>query len=286
MGSRMLGVALTALAVLNASQGYAGQKPLVFGWVTDSHLVTTAPKSRSYENTVAYQKALKELAGRNVDFVMHGGDTVNSTANEAQLCMFDALSSGVSKLYPIAGNHDLSNQPTQTTIDRWLSHGNGRGKAKREFYGFTCKGAAFYVLNTFVNETTAPAMQQRAEEQLIDMDAFFAKHASASPKIVCGHAPIFLKASAESNDYFNIKSPYRERLLEIMKKRGVTYYLAGHRHLQSEVQNDPSGVCVYCQKALSFQLEKDSRYGCYVFSLKEGKLEREFIPLGEGAPLP
>lgn len=276
---RQLIASLVSALLLTAGIAHSDE-PITFGWVTDTHITTTNTSEKGYNRTVALRDALDALAKKNVEFIFHGGDTVETPGKETQLQAYDSLVSGVAHLYPIAGNHDLGNAPDEKSIARWLSHGYGRGPANREYYGFVHKGVAFYVLDTSVCESTAPGMQARAQAQLADMDDFFTSNSAAPTRILCGHAPVFLKTDDEPNDYFNIKMPYRQKVLDLMKKHNVHIYLSGHRHLQAQPQ-DKSGITVYSQKGLSFQIEKDKRFGYYVFHLADGKVEREFFPLGE-----
>jgi serine/threonine-protein phosphatase CPPED1 len=279
---RRLGTLLLGLLVWLAA-ATAAAEPFSFAWITDTHVVTTDPLGKDYDRTLLLSEALKAIESEKADFIIHGGDTVEKPADPQQLAVFAATMRPSVPWYPIPGNHDIGNSPNEANIGRWIATGFGRGDSKLEYYGFTHKGAAFFVLNTFADESTATGMMKRAEDQLAAADSFFAAHADAKIKVLCGHAPIFLKAPDEKDEYFNIKQPYRAKLLALMDKHGVKYYLSGHRHLDSNV-TAPNGLTVMAQTALSFQLGTDKRKGWYLFRVDNGgKLTREFMPLVEGS---
>jgi serine/threonine-protein phosphatase CPPED1 len=266
-----------AIALLCISICTAYGADFEFAWVTDTHITTTNPIEKNYEHSVRLREVLADITTLAPDFILHGGDAIEKPGDPAELAAFLELMQPGVPWYPIAGNHDIGNQPTPKALDGWIGSGLGRGLQKREFYGFTHKGAAIYVLNTFVNESTRTEMMARAEEQLKDMDEFFQQNQAASPKIVCGHAPLFVREADEPNEYFNVKMPYRERLIKLMLMHGATTYLCGHRHGDYVIES--GGIREYCQTALSFQIGESNRPGCYMFHVGDGAIERKFHPL-------
>lgn len=268
-------LAILAFLVLAVSQVCADD--FEFAWVTDTHVVTTSPVGKDYDRTIRLREVLADMGTSSPDFIFHGGDSVEKPGDPQQAAAFDQAMRTEIRWYPIPGNHDIGNSPTSKTLEAWAAAGRGRGEQNREFYGFIHKGAAFFVLNTFVNESTDTEMIARAGAQLSEMDRFFATHPEASPKIVCGHAPLFIKDAAEPNEYFNVKSPYRGKLIETMRRHGADTYLAGHRHGDYVVES--GGIREYCQTALSFQIGEGNRPGWYMFGVRNGKLTRVFQPL-------
>jgi hypothetical protein len=184
--------------------------------------------------------------------------------------------------YPMAGNHDVGAGPHGATLENllaWIQHGYGRGTGNREYYGFVQRSiGAFFVLNTQAYSSTVPAVLARADSQLAEMDSFFTTHATVPKKFVCSHVPLFIDGQNEdSTGYFSIGPTYRRRIIALMKKHHVQYYLAGHRHVSAAKTDD--NITVYANTALSFQLGSGNQRGYYIYTVTSGSVSSDFYPL-------
>lgn len=252
--------------------------PFKFGFLSDTHIQQICKNCQEPLDRIRwFEKALDGLAENNVDFIFHGGDFTDASGAIEQLEEFDKHINPSIPWYPIAGNHDVGTSGTQEKLDIWLNRGYGRGENNREFYGFIHKDAAFYILNTFAQDSPEPEIKKRFNIQLDEMDDFFSVDGKDKLKIVCGHSPLFIKSRDEADEYFNIHQPYRKKILFLMNKHKIKYYLCGHRHEDDIV--DDNGLVSFMQTATSFQLGTDNRRGYYIFDVSGSLLKRKFYPI-------
>ncbi|OQB21124.1 MAG: cyclic 3',5'-adenosine monophosphate phosphodiesterase [candidate division BRC1 bacterium ADurb.Bin183] len=253
------------------------EKEFSFAWLSDTHIVTIDKGAEFGDRTDRLEKVMEKINGRNeIDFIVVSGDLIENVANVEQFEVFDKTMRTNKPVYFIPGNHDIGNTSDMKNIKLWLNRGYGKGNPAKEYYGFTHKGAAFFVLNTFAYQSKEEEVLKRSEEQLQEMDKFFADNSFAKCKIVCGHAPLFILTSDEPDEYFNIKKEYREKIIEIMKKHNARYYLCGHRHGEHKVEE--SWITLYTQGALSWAIGEGQKIGYSIFTfVPEEGLKKEFF---------
>lgn len=276
---------ILSVVVSSTAMGMAGKvsssskRTFSFGWVSDTHIMTTVSTESCGDRADRLKQVIKEMDNNpKIDFIVHSGDMIENTANAKQYKAFNELMRPVKSWYPIAGNHDVDNRPGMDNINLYQSLGYGRGEKKQDYYGFVHKSAAFFVINSQSYASKDPIVQKRAEDQLVEMDAFFTKYKNVPNKFVCAHAPIFIKSSNEADDYFNIKSAYRKKIIDVMKKHQVKYYLCGHRHGNHEAADpDGSGITVLTQTALSWGIGKGQTTGYCIFTVSPKGLKKEYV---------
>ena len=275
---------LTGLSLAAKKVSSDSKQPFSFAWVSDTHIVTTDTTLKYGDRVPRLKAALADIARHpEVDFIVHSGDMIDNTADPNQYAVFKQVMTPSLPWYPISGNHDISNNPEMKHIDLYLQQGFGRGEKQLEYYGFVHKSAAFFVLNTFAYNSKDSTELLRADDQLKEMDSFFSKHKDFPYKIVCGHAPIFIKSSNEADEYFNIKKSYRTRIIQLMQKYGIKYYLCGHRH-GNHIATDTArtGITVYTQTSLAWPIGKGQQAGYSIFSISSQGLQKQFIPIEIG----
>lgn len=273
-------VMLVMFVLLSPGRSLA-QDTLRFAWITDLHFGKTDYDGEKLYPGTWLKESLYGISSSGSRFIFLGGDLVDAANNAAQFAMFDSAMKTNLPWYPMSGNHDIGTDPGSIRMDKinaWIARGYGRGPSNREFYGFAVDSlAAFFVLNTQAPISDDPTVLARADQQLAEMDTFFTEHASAPQKFVCSHVPLFIQAWNEADDaYFNITTAYRNRILAVMNKHGVKYYLAGHRHVDGVTSN--GGITVYFNTALSFQLGTGNHRGYYVYTVTRGGVTRDFFP--------
>jgi predicted MPP superfamily phosphohydrolase len=266
--------------VLSDSAPARAAESFTFAFLSDTHIVTTDVAAKNGDRAARFRAALDIVHGRDdVDFILLGGDLVENAGAVDQFDAFDTTMKTTLPVYPIAGNHDIGKTPSLAHLALWNSRGYGRGDSKRDYYGFLHKNAAFYVIDTFVCESTDPAVAAIADDQLREMDAFFALHASWPHRIVCGHAPLFIQSADEANEYFNIPAAYRSRVIDVMKRHGVSVYLSGHRHGDYTTRDPISGITVMTQGSLAFAIGEGQRLGFSLIVVNQDGITKEFIPV-------
>jgi predicted MPP superfamily phosphohydrolase len=278
-----LTAALCLLSLANCSQlkGQASADTLKFAFFSDIHFGKTDYNGEALYPADWIKKALNGISRRQADLILVGGDLIESSGNTGQFDMFDQAMITAIPWYPMPGNHDIGTTPasvTMTSINKWLAHNYGRGPAKREYYGFTYKNlAAFYVLNTQAYIADDPLAKARSMNQLAEMDSFFTANKDFPIKIVTAHVPVFEARQNEDSLYFNIGPSYRSKVLDLMNRHNVKYYVAGHQHVNGQAMD--KGILVYFNTALSFQLGSGNTRGYYVYTVTKDTVLRSFYPL-------
>lgn len=257
------------------------QDTLRFAWITDLHFGKSDNAGEPLTPDLWLRQALAGISSSGSRFILLGGDIIEKPNNATQYTLFDSAMTTTLPWYPMPGNHDVGTDPTEIRMDKisaWIGRGYGRGPHNREFYGIAVDSlAALFVLNSQAPISNDPDARARADQQLAEMDSFFTAHAWARQKLVCSHIPLFIKTRNEADSYFNVPTVYRNRILALMDKHGVKYYLAGHRH-ESGV-SESGGITVFSQTSLSFQLGTEHRRGYYVFTVTRDTVQRGFFPL-------
>lgn len=253
-----------------------------FAFLTDSHVATTDTVCMiAADAKTRFSRAVAEVNAReDVAFVVFGGDATEYPKADEQ-SEFVELAKFTKPWYPVPGNHDIGNTFTLRLVNQWLDLGLGRGEAKREFYGFTHGNAAFFAINAFPADTKDAAAGLRATEMLRECDEFFAANKDAAHKIILAHPPLFIKHAGETDGYFNVPTHLRTRILEVLKRHGVKYWLSGHRHLTDQATDTETGITVFSQPSTAFAIGEGEKMGYAVFTVGKDGLKREIVTIPE-----
>ncbi len=275
-----LGLAITFVALAGLGNAKSSDSSeFKFGFLSDTHLGTTDTTSTPGAPTLRMKKAVDEMNGRDdLEFVIFGGDATIEPYPEQQAA-FKETAKFKQPWYPVAGNHDVGNIISMKLVDQWIDLGMGRGEPARDYYGFTHGDAAFYVLDAFPANEKDTTGTAHVEAMLKACDEFFAKHEDAKHKILLAHPPLFIKTLSEPDEYFNIKTPLRMKIADIMKRRDVKTWLSGHRHLTDKVTDEESGITVWSQPSSDYPIGEGQKAGYAIFTLGDEGLTQEFIEL-------
>jgi len=281
---RLLHALVVATVLLAAPRAHSQISPdtLRFAFVSDLHFGKTDHNGEALCPAEWLKTALAGIERRKAEFIVVGGDLIESSDSPSQYAMFDSAMQTTLPWYPMVGNHDVGGEPHTSTLARllaWIQRGYGRGSGNREYFGFVQRSiGAFFVLNTQAYSSTAPTVLAHADSQLVEMDRFFAIHATVPNKFVCSHVPLFIGGQNEdSTGYFSVGPTYRRRIIALMNKHHVQYYLAGHRHV-NDAKTDGT-ITVYANTALSFQLGSGNQRGYYIYTVTSRSVWRDFYPL-------
>lgn len=165
-------------------------------------------------------------------FVIVTGDLVNSEGDAAQIAEYKRITAKLDpaiKLYNVAGNHDVGNEPTAESLARY------RERFGPDYYTFRAGDMEGIVLNSNLEKGA-----EKVAGEASKMEAWFraelakAKQSGVKTVILFQHIPFFLKDANEPDQYFNIPKPVRERYLKLLHEAGAKYVFAGHLHHNSE----------------------------------------------------
>ena len=172
-------------------------------------------------------QAVRAINRLRPDFVVICGDLTNRASSAKQIKAFREILASVDNsipVYLVPGNHDVGNDPTESSIQRY------RGEFGEDYYTFKRHGQRFIVLNSSVIKSPA-RVPNIADAQLkwlkTVLDSASAEH---SHPIVFQHHPWFVVTPRERNGYFNIPRTIRKGYLSLLESHGVHYVFAGHLH--------------------------------------------------------
>jgi 3',5'-cyclic AMP phosphodiesterase CpdA len=167
-------------------------------------------------------------------FVVVTGDLTNKAADADQIAEFHRIARKLDpaiKIYNVAGNHDVLNEPTAESLARY------RKNWGPDYYTFDWNDTRGIVLNSSLIQ--APIhVQAEADKQEQWLKAQLAKAKADGKRIVIfQHIPFFLKAADEPDQYFDIPKQHRGRYLALLHEYGVQYVFAGHYHRNADTHD-------------------------------------------------
>ena len=194
------------------------------------HKVSRVPKTTGFAyETERYEKAIAAVNRLAPAFVVTCGDMCNDmedpTAELAELRRITAkLDPGV-PMHWVAGNHDVTNEPTPESLGRY------RERFGDDVYSFDHGGSHFVVLNTTVPHRPARVWDEW-EKQLafLEEDLRQARADGSRHIMVFAHHPPFVTHLGEGNSWLVLPRERRLLLVDLFKAHGVAAVFAGHWH--------------------------------------------------------
>jgi len=190
-------------------------------------------KNQGFEHETAnFEFAISTANRLKPAFVVVTGDLINQSSNAAQAAEYKRIAAKLDRkirLFNVAGNHDVENEPTRETLAQY------RKRFGPDYYTFRVGDIAGFVLDSSLEQHP-----QNVPEEAARMEAWLraelAKAHSEGVKhlIVFQHIPLFLTDPDEADQYFNIPGETRRRYLKLLHEYGVHQVFAGHYHRNSE----------------------------------------------------
>jgi len=190
-------------------------------------------KDQGFEHETAnFEFAISTANRLKPAFVVVTGDLINQSSNAAQAAEYKRIAAKLDRkirLFNVAGNHDVENEPTRETLAQY------RKRFGPDYYTFRVGDIAGFVLDSSLEQHP-----QNVPEEAARMAAWLrtelAKARSEGGKhlIVFQHIPLFLTDPNEADQYFNIPGETRQRYLKLLHEFGVHQVFAGHYHRNSE----------------------------------------------------
>jgi predicted phosphodiesterase len=209
-----------AAALPGSAQTFIQMSDTQFGMFTkDADFVH---ETANFEFAVAAANRIKPA------FVVVTGDLTNKAGDAAQIAEFHRIVKKLDpkvKLFAVAGNHDVGNEPTAASLALY------RKNYGPDYYSFRVGEITGIVLNSNLERGA-----QNVPEEAAKMEAWFkdelakAKTSGAKHILVFQHISLFLKEAGEPDEYFNIPPEVRRRYLKLMHEYGVEAVFAGHYH--------------------------------------------------------
>ena len=209
-------------------------------------------------------------------FVVITGDLINKPGDAAMTAEYKRITAKLDpkiKLFSVAGNHDVGNEPTRESL-AWY-----RERYGPDYYSFRIGDVAGVVLNSNLEKGA-----EKVPEEAAKMEAWFrtelerVKLAGARHIIVFQHISFFLKEPDEKDEYFNIPKAVRERYLRLLHEYGVQQVFAGHYH-RNELGRD--GDLEMVTSAPVGMPHEGAKSGIRVVTVKDGTVTHKFYDFGE-----
>ena len=175
--------------------------------------------------------AVEQINLRNPDFVVVGGDMTHEHDSARQRQELRKVIAGINegiRVHWVCGNHDVSAYPYRPTRGGLAAFRKNYG---RDLYSIDAGQWRLIVLNTCVLD--AP---DEIPSEYVDQLAFLdATLEGADGRLIglLGHHPLFLQSPSEPDSIWNVNAPGRHEILKRVKKFGIRFALAGHRHRNS-----------------------------------------------------
>ena len=225
------------LMVIGLPAAAQPQQTWFFAVLSDPQFGMYAKDQNFTQETANFEFAIANLNRLHPRFVVICGDLVNRTGDAAQIAEYKRILRELDPsipVYSVAGNHDVGNVPTPTTISEF------RTAIGEDHYTFLVNGILGVVLDS--NLIRAPQDDPEAAKKQEDWLKETLAHAKENPEqqlIVFQHIPYFVHTPDEPDGYFNIPLPDRRTYLDLLEAAGVRYVFAGHTHKSAVGMDGP-----------------------------------------------
>ncbi|MEK7404953.1 MAG: metallophosphoesterase [Acidobacteriota bacterium] len=185
--------------------------------------------NRGFEQETANFEFLVATANRlKPAFLIVCGDLVNRPGDPAQAAEYSRIAARLDRsirLYNVAGNHDVGNQPTPALLAIY------RERFGPDWYSFRAGDLFAVVLNSGLIHSPQKAPQEYAKQEAwLRGELEKAGKNGARHRVVFQHHPLFILDPGEPDVYFNIPLERRRKYLGLFGEYGVSHVFAGHHH--------------------------------------------------------
>ena len=208
-------------------------------------------------------------------FVVITGDLINKAGDAAQAAEYKRIAAKLDptiRLFSVAGNHDVSNEPTPESLARY------RERFGPDYYTFHIGDIAGIVLNSSLAKAPEKVPDEAARmEAWLRAELVKARQAGGRI-IVFQHIPFFLKDPDEPDQYFNIPVETRKRYLKLLHEFGVKEVFAGHLHHNDEGRD--GDLDMISTGPVGMPLDK-AKSGIRIVKVAGGQVTHKFYDFGE-----
>lgn len=217
-----------ALVCADAQQPTAPvqSRPVTFAVLADPQFGMYAKDQNFLQEAANFEFVIASLNRLHPAFVVICGDLTDRTGDQAEIAAYKQI---LHKLdpnipaYNVAGNHDVGNVPTPSTLAGY------RAAFGPDYYAFHARNILGIVLDS--NLISAP--DQVPEESAKQEEWLRNTLSNAAPDqqtIIFQHIPYFLEDAQEKDNYFNIPLAIRPKYLDLLSTNHVHLIFAGHYH--------------------------------------------------------
>jgi 3',5'-cyclic AMP phosphodiesterase CpdA len=223
-----------------------------------------------------YRRAVAAANRLGVDFVVMGGDMVDSPASEPQREALLQITAGLEvPMHWVPGNHDAADDtvvPSTGSLRRY------RSTFGPDHYSFEHDGVTFIVANSVIWQQPQ-LVGDEWDSQFAELEAALRAARGSRHIVVFGHHPLFTAEANESDDYWNIPVVRRRPILDLFAVHQVRAYFCGHWHRNGGGVDGNLEVVV--TGPVGYPLGADPS-GFRVVDVDDAGLHHRYVPLEAG----
>ncbi len=227
------------------------------------------------QETANFEFFIANVNRLNPMFVVVCGDLTNKMGDKSQISEYHRIAAKLKpeiKLYSVAGNHDVGNEPTPENLASF------RQNYGPDWYSFQANGLYGIVLDSSVIAFPSKVPDE-AEKQETWLRAELVKaKASGRTVAIFQHIPWFLSTPDEPDQYFNITKLIRAKYLKLFADSGVRYIFAGHYH-RNALGTGADNLAMVTTGPIGMPIGPDPS-GFRIVTVKGGQLEQQYYGLG------
>ncbi len=239
--------------------------------------VRAVPKTEGFEwDARQYRAAIDAANALRPDLVVIGGDMIDDPNSEDQYDEFMRITKLLDadiEMRWVPGNHDVA---TDTVVPTPESIAVYREAFGPDYYAFDRGPVRFVTLNTSVLDHPEHVGDElEAQFDFLEEELTRAA-ADDATVIIVGHHPLFLERADEPDDYWNLPTEQRTRVLDLVHRFGVPLFLAGHWHRNSLARDGAFEMVT--SGPVGYPLGSDPS-GIRLVEVGDGRISHEYRPL-------
>lgn len=212
----------------------AGPPPKFFLQGSDPQFGMYAKDANFTQETANFEFFIATANRLKPQFVVITGDLTNKPLDADQIAEFHRIAAKLDpaiKLYNVAGNHDVRNEPTAASVAAY------RKAWGPDYYTFDAPGIRGIVLDSSLIQAPANVEPEAAKQEAWLRGELQKAKTEGKHVVIFQHIPFFLKTPDEPDQYFNIPLKYRTKYLALFHEYGVHQIFAGHYHRNAEARD-------------------------------------------------
>jgi 3',5'-cyclic AMP phosphodiesterase CpdA len=257
-----------SLAGTLAAQTFIQMSDPQFGMYSKD--VNFTHETANFEFAIAAANRLKPA------FVVVTGDLINKAGDTAQAGEYHRIAAKLDpaiKLYAVAGNHDVGNEPTPGSLAAY------RERFGVDYYSFRSGDIAGIVVNSsLLKAPQNVAVDASRMEAWLKTELEKARREGSKHIIVFQHIPPFVKDPGEPLTYDNLPLEVRTRYLKLLHEYGVKQVFAGHYHANAEGHD---GDLEIITSGPVGQPLKGGKSGMRIVTVAGGAVTHKYFDFGE-----
>ncbi len=253
------------------------KKPFYFIQLSDPQFGMYASDADFQQESANLEFAIATANRLKPAFVIVTGDLVNKAGDSPQAAEYLRITAkldGSIPLYNVPGNHDVGNEPTPSSIARYVA------RFGPDHYLFESNGMAAIVLNSSLIRSPQGARQLcAAQEEWLRQELEDLKQKGARQIVIFQHHPFYLENPDEPDRYENIPKETRMRYLKLLSGYSVTHVFSGHYHRNGGTRY--GSLELVTTGAIGKPLGDKEKSGMRIVIVRSGAIQHRFYEMGD-----